>query len=49
MTYVSESLRAALVPGVPHITPWVCLVVLLGSIAVLMALGIKGFYRRAID
>ena len=28
MTYVSEGLRAALVPSVPHIAPWVCILVL---------------------
>ena len=49
MTYVSESMRAALVPSVPHITVWVCIVVLLGSITALIALGVRGFYRRAID
>src|SRR5690349_6152267 len=49
MTYVSEILRGALTPTVPHITWWICVVVLLGSIAVLLALGIRGFYRRAID
>ena len=49
MTYVSETLRGALVPGVPHIAPWVCLLALTGAIAGLMALGIRGFYRRAID
>jgi ABC-2 type transport system permease protein len=49
MTYVSEMLRGALTPSVPHITWWICVVVLLGSIAVLLALGIRGFYRRAID
>jgi ABC-2 type transport system permease protein len=49
MTYVSEGMRAALVPRVPHIAPWVCIVVLLGSLAVLLAIGVRGFYRRAID
>jgi ABC-2 type transport system permease protein len=49
MTYVSEAMRGALVPVVPHIEPWVCLVVLVGSLCVLMALGVRGFYRRAID
>jgi ABC-2 type transport system permease protein len=49
MTYVSEGMRAALVPGVPHIAPWVCLVVLLGSLAALLGIGVRGFYRRAID
>jgi ABC-2 type transport system permease protein len=49
MTYVSEGMRAALVPEVPHIAPWVCLVVLAGSLALLLAIGVRGFYRRAID
>jgi len=49
MTYVSESLRGALVPGVPHIRPWICLVVLVFSVCVLLTVGIRGFYRRAID
>jgi ABC-2 type transport system permease protein len=49
MTYVSEAMRAALVPGVPHIQPWVCLLVLVGSLVVLMRIGVRGFYRRAID
>jgi ABC-2 type transport system permease protein len=49
MTYVSEGMRAALVPSVPHIAPWVCIVVLLGSLAVLLTIGVRGFYRRAID
>ncbi len=49
MTYVSEGLRAALVPTVPHMPPWVCLVVLVLSIAALLTIGTRGFYRRAID
>ena len=49
MTYVSEGMRAALVPSVPHIEPWICLVVLLASVGGLMAVGIRGFFRRAID
>jgi ABC-2 type transport system permease protein len=49
MTYVSEMLRGALTPQVPHIEPWICIVVLFGAIALLLALGVRGFYRRAID
>jgi ABC-2 type transport system permease protein len=49
MTYVSEILRGALTPNVPHIEPWICLIVLVGAICVLLALGVRGFYRRAID
>jgi len=49
MTYVSEGLRAALVPSVPHIEPWICLVVLVASLSVLLAIGARGFVRRSID
>jgi ABC-2 type transport system permease protein len=49
MTYASEGLRAALVPGVPHIAVWICLTVLPVTIAALFAIGVRGFYRRAID
>jgi len=49
MTYVSEGLRGALVPGVPHIRPWICLLVVAGALAVLLALGLRGFRRRALD
>jgi ABC-2 type transport system permease protein len=49
MTYVSEALRGALVPQVPHIAPWICLVVLVGAVGVLLTVGVRGFYRRAID
>ena len=49
MTYVSEGLRGALIPTVPHIQPWICLVVLPGALAVLLAIGTRGFYRRAVD
>jgi ABC-2 type transport system permease protein len=49
MTYVSETMRAALNPTVPHIEPWVCLLALVASIGLLMAIGVRGFYRRATD
>ena len=49
MTYVSETLRAALVPQVPHIAPWICLLVLVFAVSVLVSVGLRGFYRRAID
>ena len=49
MTYVSEGLRAALVPTVPHIRPWVCILVGFSSVAVLMWFGLRGFFRRAIS
>ncbi len=49
MTYVSEGLRAALVPEVPHIRSSTSLAVLVAWLAVLLAVGMWGFYRRAID
>jgi ABC-2 type transport system permease protein len=49
MTYVSEGMRAALNPAVPHIRPWVCILVVAASLVVLLAVGVRGFYRRAID
>jgi ABC-2 type transport system permease protein len=49
MTYVSESMRAALVPSVPHIEPWICLLVLAGALGGLLWVGVRGFRRRAVD
>jgi len=49
LTYVSEGMRGALVPEVPHIRPWICIAALLVSIAIFSAIGIRGFMRRAID
>ena len=49
LTYVSEGLRAALVPEIPHIAPWICLVVLLVATAVFGWVGVLGFRRRALD
>ncbi len=49
LTYVSEGMRGALVPNVPHIRPWVCVVALVVSLALFSAIGIWGFIRRAID
>jgi ABC-2 type transport system permease protein len=49
LTYVSEGMRAALVPEVPHIRPWVSVLVLTATIVVALAVGIRGFLRRAVD
>ena len=49
LTYVSEGMRAALVPEVPHMRPWVSVLVLVVTIAVSMVVGIHLFLRRAID
>jgi hypothetical protein len=34
---------------VPHIRPWICIVVLVCAVTALMVIGFRGFYRRAID
>jgi ABC-2 type transport system permease protein len=49
LTYVSEGMRAAMVPDVPHIAPWISLLVLTVTIVVSLAVGIRLFLRRAID
>jgi ABC-2 type transport system permease protein len=50
LTYVSEGLRAALIPGlVPHMRTWVAGLVLTGATVVLAAVGVRGFRRRAVD
>ena len=48
MTYVSEGLRGLMAPGVPHIQTWICFVVAIGSLVVLMMVGMVGFIRRAL-
>lgn len=49
ITYVSEGMRGALVPNIPHIPGWICLLALVGSLAIFGTLGMLGFRRRAID
>jgi ABC-2 type transport system permease protein len=49
LTYVSEGMRAAMVPEVPHIRPWISVLVLVVTIVVALAAGIRGFLRRAVD
>ena len=49
LTYVSEGMRGALVPYVPHMRAWVCVVALVFWLAAFSAIGIWGFIRRAID
>ncbi|MCI0687643.1 MAG: ABC transporter permease [Sporichthyaceae bacterium] len=48
LTYCAEGVRAAMVPDVPHIAPWICVLVLLGSALVFTASGLAGFRRRAL-
>jgi ABC-2 type transport system permease protein len=49
LTYVSEGMRGALVPAVPHIRPFYCLGALVLSLVIFSAVGIRGFLRQAID
>lgn len=49
LTYVSEGMRGALLPEVPHMPLWICVLALLIATAVFGALGIKFFLRRALD
>lgn len=49
MTYVSEGVRGALLPGVPHIPAWVCLTVLTVAAAALTWLSVYCFSRRAVQ
>jgi ABC-2 type transport system permease protein len=49
LTYVSEGMRAELVPQVPHIAIWIDVAVMIVAILIFGAIGIKGFLRRALD
>jgi ABC-2 type transport system permease protein len=49
LTYVSEGMRGVMLPSVPHIPLWISTVVLLGFLAVFTTVGVKGFFRRALD
>lgn len=49
LTYVSEGLRAALVPNVRHMPPLLCVAVLCVAVTVFGWIGMRGFRRRAID
>jgi ABC-2 type transport system permease protein len=49
LTYLSEAVRAAVVPEVPHIAPWICLIALIVSGVIFTSIGVKGFMRRAIS
>jgi ABC-2 type transport system permease protein len=46
IVYMSEGLRAALTPALPHMPAWLILLALTLSLALLGAFGIRGFLRR---
>jgi ABC-2 type transport system permease protein len=49
LTYVSEGMRSAMTPSVAHLPPWICVLALLGFLAVFTVTGVRGFLRRALD
>jgi ABC-2 type transport system permease protein len=48
IVYMSEGLRTALTPGLPHMNPFLILGMLCASLCLLTWIGIKGFLRRVI-
>ena len=48
LVYMSEGLRTALTPNVPHMPAWVSEIALLVGLVVLGRAGIKGFIRRVL-
>lgn len=49
LAYVSEGMRGALLPGIPHMPGWIAVLMLLVATGVFGALGVKFFLRRALD
>jgi ABC-2 type transport system permease protein len=49
LTYFSEAMRTALVPGVPHLPTWISVLALLAAVTLFGAIGIRGFQRRAMS
>lgn len=48
LTYLSEAVRAAVVPEIPHIAPWISLLAMVGFGMLFTVTGIGGFQRRAV-
>jgi ABC-2 type transport system permease protein len=48
IVYMSEGLRAAVTPSLPHMNPILVLTMLVASLCLLTWLGIRGFLRRVI-
>lgn len=49
LVYISEALRSALTPEIPHIHVWVLLLVLGGGITLTVTVASRAFVRRVID
>jgi ABC-2 type transport system permease protein len=47
LTYCAEGVRGAMIPSVPHIAPWICVVVLSFAAVMFTGTGIWSFRRRA--
>jgi ABC-2 type transport system permease protein len=47
LTYCAEGVRGAMVPEIPHIAPWICVLVLIGAAAVFTVTGVLSFRKRA--
>ena len=48
LVYMSEALRAALTPGLPHIQTWILLLVLAGGTLLAAVVSARAFVRRVI-
>jgi ABC-2 type transport system permease protein len=48
LVYMSEGLRTALTPGLPHMATWAFLLALIGALALLTYLGLRSFVRRVV-
>ena len=46
---MSEGLRAALTPGIPHMPALIIIFALLVSLTILGSIGIRGFLKRVIS
>jgi ABC-2 type transport system permease protein len=49
LTYCAEAVRAAMVPEVPHIAPWISLLALTGAAGLFTVTGVLAFRRRALS
>ncbi len=49
LTYVSEGMRAAVVPATPHMAPWISVTMSVIFLVVFGIIGIRGFLSRAVD
>ena len=49
LVYISEALRSALTPEIPHIHVWILLLVICGGIVLTVTVASRAFVRRVID